>query len=61
MSFTRNQFFDWAEAEDARYEFDGSQPVAMTAGNLNTNRIAFNIHRSLHARLKGSGCEPLGV
>ncbi len=58
---TRDQFFAWAEAQDARYEFDGSQPVAMTRGNVNHNRIAFNLHRKLHARLGGSGCEPLGL
>jgi Uma2 family endonuclease len=56
---TRDQFFDWAEAQDARYEFDGFVPVAMTRGNH--NRIAFNIHTALRGRLKGSGCEPLGL
>jgi Uma2 family endonuclease len=58
---TRDQFFDWAEAQDARYEFDGFEPVAMTGGNLNHNRLAFNIHTALRNRLKGSGCEPLGL
>ena len=60
-TMTRDQFFDWAEAQGGRYEFDGFQPVAMTGGNLNHNRIAFNIHRTLHGRLRGSGCEPLGL
>src|SRR5580704_9328088 len=58
---TRDHFFDWAEAQDARYEFDGFEPVAMTGGNINHNSIAFNIHRTLHGRLKGSGCKPLGL
>jgi Uma2 family endonuclease len=58
---TRDQFFDWAEAQDARYEFDGFEPVAMTGGNLNHNSIAFNIHRALHARLRGTGCRPRGL
>jgi Uma2 family endonuclease len=60
-TMTRDQFFDWAEAQDARYEFDGFEPVAMTGGNLDNNRIAFNIHTALRGRLKGSGCEPLGL
>jgi Uma2 family endonuclease len=60
-AMTRDQFFDWAETQRARYEFDGFQPVAMTGGNLNHNRIAFNIHTALRGRLKGSGCEPFGV
>ena len=38
-AMTRDQFFDWAEAQGGRYEFDGFQPVAMTGGNLNHNRI----------------------
>src|SRR5580704_1302938 len=53
-AMTRDQFFDWAETQGARYEFDGFQPVAMTGGNLNHNRIAFNIHTALRGRLKGS-------
>ncbi len=60
-AMTRGQFFDWAEAQDARYEFDGFEPVAMTRGNLNQNGIAFNIHTALRGRLKGSGCTPLGL
>jgi Uma2 family endonuclease len=58
---TREQFFDWAEAQDARYEFDGFQPVAMTGGNINHNQIAFNIHVALRSRLAGTGCRPLGL
>jgi len=60
-AMTRDQFFNWAEAQSARYEFDGFEPVAMTGGNINHNRIAFNIHTALRGRLKGSGCEPLGL
>jgi Uma2 family endonuclease len=58
---TRDQFFDWAEAQGARYEFDGFQPVAMTGGNLNHNQIAFNIHVALRGRLSGTGCRPHGM
>jgi Uma2 family endonuclease len=57
---TREQFFPWAQAQDERYEFDGFQPVAMTGANLRHNVIHFNIHRALHARLKGTGSRPLG-
>jgi hypothetical protein len=31
---TREAFFDWAEAQDAPYEFDGFQPVAMNGGTI---------------------------
>ena len=58
-AMTRDEFLDWADAREARYEFDGFAPVAMTGGTLNHNRIAFNIHIALRSRLKGSRCEPL--
>ena len=37
---TRDQFFNWAEAQEERYEFDGFQPVAMTGGSLNHSQFA---------------------
>ena len=58
---TREQFFQWAQAQDARYEFDGFQPVAMIGENLRHNLMHFNLHRALHARLKGTGGRPLGA
>jgi Uma2 family endonuclease len=33
----------------------------MTGGNINHNPIAFNLHRALHSRLRGTGCRPLGL
>src|SRR5271165_6114959 len=60
-TMTREQFFDWADAQGTRYEFDGFQPVAMTGANLNHNQIAFNIHVALRARLSGTGCRPHGM
>jgi Uma2 family endonuclease len=58
---TREQFFKWAQAREQRYEFDGFQPVAMTGGNLRHNLIHLTLHRALHARLRGTGCRPLGA
>ncbi len=59
-AMTRQEFFDWAETQDARHEFDGFQPVAMTGGSLGHSRVIRNINRQLANRLAGSGCEPLG-
>ncbi len=56
---TREQFFDWAQAQDVRHEFDGFRPVAITGGTPNHNRICQNLWAALRSRLKGSGCEPL--
>jgi Uma2 family endonuclease len=52
--------FDWAQAREERYEFDGFQPIAMTGGTARHNLVSFNIHRSLHARLQGTGCRTFG-
>jgi Uma2 family endonuclease len=57
---SREEFFDWAQAQDIRYEFDGFEPVAMTGGNINHSQITQNILVSLRTRLRGSGCRPLG-
>jgi Uma2 family endonuclease len=57
---TREEFLDWAEAQDQRYEFDGFEPVAMTGGTRDHSRIANNIYFALRLRLEGTGCEPLG-
>ena len=55
---TREEFFDWASAQDARYEFNGFEPVAMTGGTLNRNDIALNLYHALRIRLRGTGCRP---
>ena len=57
---TQREFFDWAEAQDARYEFDGFQPVAMTGGNLGHSSLIRNVNVQLTNRLRGKTCEPLG-
>ena len=57
---TREQFFDWAEAQDERYEFDGFEPVLMTGGNNNHSGINQNLYFALRSRLQGSGWRVLG-
>ena len=59
-SWTQEQFFSWAEAQDIRYEFDGFQPVAMTGGNVDHSRVMRNVNFALRNRLRGGSCEPLG-
>jgi Uma2 family endonuclease len=58
--WTQEQFFAWAEAQDARYEFDGSEPVAMTGGNAGHALIMRSLHRALDLRLRRGPCRPLG-
>ena len=57
---TRGKFLAWAQRQGARYEFDGFQPVAMTGASVNHNHIVRNTYRALYARLRGSGCHPMG-
>ena len=59
-SWTQERFFDWAEAQDVRYEFDGSQPVAMTGGNAGHAVVIRGINRALDVRLRRAPCQPLG-
>ena len=58
--WTQDEFFAWDGHQDGRYEFDGFQPVAMTGGNINHNRIMLNVQAALRERLRGGPCEPLG-
>jgi Uma2 family endonuclease len=59
-AMTREQFFAWAQAQDARYEFDGVRPVAMTGGTVSHSEIIGNILSAIKARLRGIGCRVLG-
>ena len=58
--WTQEEFFSWAERQETRYEFDGFQPVAMTGDFNGASAIGVNLIGSLHVRLRGSGCRPLG-
>ncbi|HEY5301814.1 MAG TPA: Uma2 family endonuclease [Acetobacteraceae bacterium] len=57
---TRDAFFPWAQTQEVRYEFDGFEPVAMTGGTVNHDRITVNLLAALRVRLRGSGCRPGG-
>ena len=57
---SREEFFAWAELQDARYEFDGFEPVAMVGGSLNHSQICQNLYAALRSRLRGTGCRLYG-
>lgn len=59
--WTQERFFAWAEAQDAGYEFDGVQPVAMPDGNVAHSLITRNLLAALHTRLRGSDYHVLGL
>jgi len=57
---TRDQFFEWAERHEGRWEFDGFEPVAMTGDTINHSQICGNLLVALRTRVQGKGCRPLG-
>lgn len=59
-SMTREQFLDWVQTREGRWEFDGFDPVAMTGGTVNHNRICQNLWFALRRRLRGGPCQVLG-
>lgn len=56
---TRDEFLAWAEVQEAKYEFDGFDAVAMTRPLVNHGRAVVNLLVALKTRLAGTGCEPL--
>jgi len=58
--WTQEEFFDWAQQQSGRYEFDGFEPVAMTGGTQSHGRISRNLIIQLTAKLAGSPCEATG-
>ena len=57
---TREQFLDWVERQDTRFEFDGFEPVAMVSGTNNHSQTSQNIYFATRTRLKGKLCRILG-
>jgi Uma2 family endonuclease len=55
-SWTQDQFLAWAEAQELRYEFDGTRPVAMTGGTIGHGQITGNLNTALRSRLRKSPC-----
>ena len=48
-----DEFLDWEDRQELRYEFDGFQPVAMTGGTRAHAAIQRNIALALGNRLRG--------
>lgn len=59
-TWTIEQFLDWADAQEERYEFDGFRPVAMIGGNARHSRVMTNVHAALRSRLRGTPCSFFG-
>lgn len=57
---TVSQFLAWEERQERRYEFDGTQPVAMAGGTAAHAAIQRNLIIALGSRLRGKPCQPYG-
>ena len=57
---TLEEFLDWESRQEVRYEFDGTQPIAMAGGTAAHTRIQRNLALALGGRLRGKPCEFFG-
>lgn len=57
---TVEEFLAWEERQEARYEFDGFQPVAMAGGTAEHSAIQRDLLFSLTGRLRGQPCQVHG-
>lgn len=55
-----DEFLDWEQHQEPRYEFDGFAPVAMTGGSFEHAVIQSNLLAALGARLRGKPCRAIG-
>lgn len=53
-------FLEWEDRQEARYEFDGYYPVAMTGGTAAHAFIQRNLAISIGGRLRGQQCKFIG-
>jgi hypothetical protein len=57
---TLEQFLDWEERQEAKYEFNGFEPVLIGGGTEEQAEIQANILIALGSRLQGYRCRVLG-
>lgn len=57
LRMTVDEFLDWENRQELKYEFDGFAPVAMTGGTAVHSRLLRNLAISIGTRLRGKPCE----
>ena len=58
--WTTEQFLEWEERQELKYEFDGVQPIAMSGGTAAHSITQRNLIIALGVRLRGEKCQPHG-
>lgn len=59
VPMTLEQFLEWEERQERRYEFDGRYPVAMTGSTIRHNLIGGNVWIALREPAMRAGCRTL--
>lgn len=57
---TPAEFLDWEAQQEAKWEFDGFEPVAMAGGSVAHAAVQRNLIIALGNRLRGKPCQPYG-
>ncbi len=55
-----SEFLAWEERQEERWEFDGTQPVAMTGASDRHHVIVGRLRELLNQKLRGTPCRPRG-
>jgi Uma2 family endonuclease len=53
---TLEEFLDWQLYQEEKFEWDGTQPVAMVGETLRHSLLASRVHDALRAKLLGGPC-----
>jgi len=56
VPMTLEQFLEWEERQERKYEFDGTYPVAMTGSTIRHNLIGTNVLFALREPAARAGC-----
>lgn len=59
-SLSPTEYLDWEVQQEARYEYESGEVIAMTGGKLENNEIAINLIVLIRNHLRGKGCRVLG-
>lgn len=54
---TSQEYLEWEERQDIKYEYVNGEVFAMTGGTIPHNDIAVNLTTTLKNQLRGSGCK----